>query len=77
MKTGRLTLKPFAIVSEVLYDQDRKRATGVRVLDAVTNQTTDYTGEGRLPLRVDAQLDVAAHALGHRRLAGRAREQLR
>jgi choline dehydrogenase-like flavoprotein len=42
-KTGRLTLKPFSIVSEVLYDPDRKRATGVRVLDAVTEQTTDYT----------------------------------
>jgi choline dehydrogenase-like flavoprotein len=41
--TGRLTLKPFAIVTEVLYDKDRKRATGVRVLDAVTNQTTDYS----------------------------------
>src|SRR3954468_11553755 len=41
-KTGRLTLKPFAIVSEVLYDKDKKRATGVRVLDAVTDQTTDY-----------------------------------
>jgi choline dehydrogenase-like flavoprotein len=43
MKTGRLTLKPFSIVSEVLYDRDRKRASGVRVLDAVSNQTTDYT----------------------------------
>jgi choline dehydrogenase-like flavoprotein len=41
-KTGRLTLKPFSIASEVLYDRDRKRATGVRVLDAVTEQTTDY-----------------------------------
>src|ERR687894_789323 len=42
MKTGRLTLKPFSIVSEVLYDKDRKRATGVRVLDAVSNETVDY-----------------------------------
>ena len=41
-KTGKLTLKPWAIVSEVLYDKDKKRATGVRVLDAMTNQTTDY-----------------------------------
>jgi len=41
--TGRLTLKPFAIVTEVLYDRDKKRATGVRVLDAVTDQTTDYS----------------------------------
>lgn len=42
-KTGRLTLKPFSIATEVTYDRDRKRATGVRVLDAVTDQTTDYT----------------------------------
>lgn len=40
--TGRLTLKPFAIVTEVLYDRDRKRATGVRVLDAISDATTDY-----------------------------------
>ncbi len=40
--TGRLTLKLFAIATEVLYDRDRKRATGVRVLDAMTNQVTDY-----------------------------------
>ena len=42
VKTGKLTLKPFSIVTEVLYDKDRKRATGVRVLDAVSEQTTDY-----------------------------------
>ncbi len=40
--TGRLTLKPFSIVTEVLYDRDKKRATGVSVLDAVTEQTTEY-----------------------------------
>jgi choline dehydrogenase-like flavoprotein len=43
MATGRLTLKPFSIVTEVLYDKDSKRATGVRVLDAVTETTTEYT----------------------------------
>jgi len=42
LATGRLTLKVFAIATEVLYDAERKRATGVRVLDAVTNQVTDY-----------------------------------
>jgi len=42
MKTGRLTLKPWSIVTEVLYDKDRKRASGVRVLDATNDQTTDY-----------------------------------
>ena len=42
VKTGRLTLKPWSIVTEVLYDRDRKRATGVRVLDAISDQQTDY-----------------------------------
>ncbi len=42
MATQRLTLKPYAIVSELTYDRDRKRATGVRVVDALTEQSTDY-----------------------------------
>lgn len=40
--TGRLTLKVFAIVTDLVYDRDRKRATGVRVIDAITNQSTVY-----------------------------------
>jgi choline dehydrogenase-like flavoprotein len=42
VKTGRLTLRPYAIVNEVLYDKQKKRASGVRVLDAINNTTTDY-----------------------------------
>ena len=41
--TGRLTLKTFAIVTDLVYDRDRKRARSVRVLDAVTGQTTEYS----------------------------------
>ena len=44
-KTGKLTLKPFAIVSEVIYDKDKKRATGVRVMDAVTDAVTVYNAK--------------------------------
>jgi len=44
-KTGKLTLKPWSIATEILLDKKRKRATGVRVLDAVTEQTTDYTAK--------------------------------
>ena len=44
-KTGKLTLKPWSIVTEILFDKDRKRASGVRVLDAVTEQTTDYSAK--------------------------------
>ncbi len=43
MKTGRLTLKVFAIASELIHDKDRKRVSGVRVIDALSNEVTDYT----------------------------------
>jgi choline dehydrogenase-like flavoprotein len=43
MATGRLTLKPFSIAAEVLFDRGRQRATGVRVIDALTNKSTEYT----------------------------------
>ncbi len=39
MATGNLTLRPFSIVKELIYDKDSKRVTGVEVLDAETNQT--------------------------------------
>ncbi len=42
MATGNLTLRPFSIVTQVKYDKDTKRATGVEVLDAETNQTYEY-----------------------------------
>jgi len=42
MKTGNLTLRPFSIVMRLLYDRDRRRATGVEVLDAETNQTYEF-----------------------------------
>ena len=42
MKTGNLTLRPWSIVTKVLYDKDKKRATGVEVLDAETNKTYTY-----------------------------------
>jgi choline dehydrogenase-like flavoprotein len=40
--TGNLTLRPYAIVTKILYNKDTKKATGVEVLDAQTNQTTEY-----------------------------------
>ncbi|MBL8270161.1 GMC oxidoreductase [Steroidobacter sp.] len=41
-KTGNMTLRPNSIVYELIYDEKQERATGVRVLDAETRQTTDY-----------------------------------
>jgi choline dehydrogenase-like flavoprotein len=42
MATGNLTLRPWSIVTKILYDKDKKRATGVEVLDAETNQTYEF-----------------------------------
>lgn len=42
MATGNLTVRPFSIVTRVLYDKDTKLAKGVEVLDAETNQTYEY-----------------------------------
>ncbi|MEM6699095.1 MAG: GMC family oxidoreductase, partial [Bacteroidota bacterium] len=36
--TGNMTLRPNSIAYEILYDKDKKRATGVRVIDAVTKE---------------------------------------
>ena len=42
MKTGNLTVRPWSIVTEVIYDKNTKKAKGVRVLDAQNNKTYDY-----------------------------------
>jgi choline dehydrogenase-like flavoprotein len=42
MKTGNLTLRPWSIVKEILYDKDTKKAKGVRIVDAQKNDTIDY-----------------------------------
>jgi choline dehydrogenase-like flavoprotein len=42
MATGRLTLRPWSIATEVLYDRDTKRATGVRVMDAQSLEVMEF-----------------------------------
>lgn len=42
MKTGNLTLRPWSIVTEIIYDKDTKKAKGVKVLDAETNKTYEF-----------------------------------
>lgn len=41
-KTGNLTLIPNAVVHSIIYDDTLGKATGVRVIDALTNQSTEY-----------------------------------
>lgn len=40
--TGNMTLRPFSVVSEVLYDKEKRKAIGVRVIDAETLEVFEY-----------------------------------
>jgi choline dehydrogenase-like flavoprotein len=40
--TKKMTLRPDSIVHSVIYDAKKGRATGVRVIDAITKETTEY-----------------------------------
>jgi choline dehydrogenase-like flavoprotein len=44
-KTGNLTLRPWSIVTKILYDKDKKKATGVEVLDGQNNKTYTYNAK--------------------------------
>ena len=41
-KTGKLTLRPNSVVSEVIYNKDKKRATGVRVVNTITKEISEF-----------------------------------
>lgn len=40
--SGNMTLRPFSIVNSIIYDKDTKKAKGVRVIDANTNETIEF-----------------------------------
>ncbi len=40
--TGNLTLRPQSIVTEVLYDPETQKATGVRIMDAETREYQEF-----------------------------------
>ena len=43
--TGNLTLRTFSIVTEIVYDKNTKKATGVKVVDARTNEAFEYNSK--------------------------------
>jgi choline dehydrogenase-like flavoprotein len=40
--TGNLTLRPMSIVHSIIFDDKTQRATGVRIIDAETNEAIEY-----------------------------------
>ena len=43
--TGNLTIRPYSIVQSVIYDDEKGKATGVRIIDAETNEAIEYTSK--------------------------------
>jgi choline dehydrogenase-like flavoprotein len=41
-QTGNLTVQPFAVVHSVIYDEQKGKAIGVKVIDANTMKATEY-----------------------------------
>ncbi|MFT6149453.1 MAG: choline dehydrogenase-like flavoprotein [Saprospiraceae bacterium] len=41
-KTGNLTIRPFSIATEVMYDKETGKATGVRIIDKETKEIIEY-----------------------------------
>lgn len=41
-KTGNLTIRPDSIASSIIYDADKKKATGVRIIDEKSGEIIEY-----------------------------------
>lgn len=41
-KTGNLTIRPHSVVHSIIYDEQKQKAIGVRVIDARTHKATEY-----------------------------------
>lgn len=42
LKTGNVTLRPHSVVHSIIYDEQKGKATGVRVVDTITKETFEY-----------------------------------
>ena len=42
MKTGKLTLRPFSVVHSIIYDEQKGKATGVRIIDGHSREMIEY-----------------------------------
>jgi choline dehydrogenase-like flavoprotein len=42
LKTGNMTLQPYSVVQEIIYDDTKNKVTGVRVMDAESKAVTEY-----------------------------------
>jgi choline dehydrogenase-like flavoprotein len=45
LATGNLTLRPYSIVMELLYDEAKQRAKGVRVMDTLSHEVLEFSSK--------------------------------
>ena len=43
--TGNLTIRPYSIVQSIIYDEQKGKATGVRIIDSETNEDIEYSAK--------------------------------
>ena len=41
-KSGNMTLRPNSVVYEIIYDETKSKATGVKVIDGVTGEQMEF-----------------------------------
>jgi choline dehydrogenase-like flavoprotein len=44
-RTGNMTLRPNSIAYEIVYDNSKKKATGVKIIDALTKEKLEFSAE--------------------------------
>lgn len=42
-KTGNLTVRPHSVVHSIIYDEQKGKASGVRIIDTVSGETMEYS----------------------------------
>lgn len=42
LKTGNLSVRPFSVVHSIIYDEQKGKATGVRIIDSMSKEMIEY-----------------------------------
>ena len=74
-ETGNLTIRPFSVVSEIVYDKKAGKASGVKIIDAETGETMEFFARiifcnastvGTTAILLNSRSEEFPHGLGNR-----------
>lgn len=72
--TGNLTVRPHSIGMEIIYDEEKRKATGVRIIDELTNEVIEYYAKiiflnastlGSTAILLNSKSDVFPNGMGN------------